>query len=121
MELKDTSIIGDLCMGFDDETEQYEVMFGLIHGIEHLYKENMEQGLYSLALAIPIVIDRAEEWMEVLHYRILNHEQVRMTYGKVISTLDVNTKKVIVKLLIEIKNEDPDLFGDFVNEILKAK
>lgn len=49
IKLKDASIIGDLCMGFDDDTEQYEVMFGLIHGIEHLYKENMEQGLHSLA------------------------------------------------------------------------
>lgn len=58
--------------------------------------------------------------MEVLHYRILNHEQVRRTYGKVISKLDVKTKKVIVKLLKEIKNEDPDLFGGYVNEILKT-
>ncbi|WP_282141066.1 Imm30 family immunity protein [Cytobacillus oceanisediminis] len=35
--LGDTSVITDLCMGFDDDTEQYEIMFGLVHGIEHLY------------------------------------------------------------------------------------
>lgn len=37
ISLKDTAIINELCMGFDDDTEQYEIMFGLVHGIEHLY------------------------------------------------------------------------------------
>ncbi|MBD7942560.1 hypothetical protein H9650_00375 [Psychrobacillus sp. Sa2BUA9] len=68
--LGDISVITGLCMGFDDDTEQYEIMFGLVHGIEHLYRENIEEGLYLIALAVPSVIDRAREWMEVLHYRI---------------------------------------------------
>lgn len=36
-------------MGFDDDTEQYEIMLRLVHGIEHLYKENIEEGLYLIA------------------------------------------------------------------------
>ena len=48
-------------MGFDDDTEQYEVMFGLIHGIEHLYKENIGAGTTFTSLKLfQIVIDRAE-------------------------------------------------------------
>lgn len=93
------SVITDLCMGFDDDTEQYEIMFGLIHGIEHLYKENIEEGLHLIALAVPCVIDRAREWMEILHYRILNHEQVRRMYGSVLSKLDDKTKGIIINLL----------------------
>lgn len=118
--LGDVSIIGDLCMGFDDDTDKYEVMFGLVHGIEHLYKERIEEGLSLIALAVPRVVDNAKEWMEILHYRILNNEQVRLTYGKVLSKLDVKTKEIIVNLLNDIKDEDPDMFGISVDEVIKS-
>jgi len=118
--LGDISVITGLCMGFDDDTEQYEIMFGLVHGIEHLYKENIEEGLYLIALAIPSVIDRAREWMEILHYRILNHEQVRRIYGSVLSKLDDKTKEIIINLLRDIKSEDPNMFSNSVDEVLKA-
>ena len=120
ISLRDTSIIYELCMGFDDNTEQYEIMFGLVHGIEHLYKDNIEEGLYLLALAVPSVIDRAKEWMEVLHYRILNHEKVRRLYGSVLSKLDIKTREVVINLLREIKSEDPSMFGNSVDEVLKV-
>ena len=118
--LGDISVITGLCRGFDDDTEQYEIMFGLVHGIEHLYKENIEEGLYLIALAIPSVINRAREWMEVLHYRILNHEQVRKVYGSVLSQLDDKTKEIIINLLSDIKSEDPNMFSTSVDEVLKA-
>jgi len=118
--LGDQSVITELCMGFDDDTEQYEIMFGLIHGIEHLYKDNIEEGLNSIALAVPSVINRAREWMEILHYRILNHEQVRKIYGNVISKLEIKTKATVINLLRDIKSEDPNMFGNSVDEILKA-
>lgn len=118
--LEDKSVITELCMGFDDDTEQYEIMFGILHGIEHLYKENIEEGLYLIAIAVPSVIDRAREWMEVLHYRILNHEQVRRIYGSVLSKLDDNSKEIIINLLRDIKSEDPDMFSNSVDEVLKA-
>ena len=118
--LEHKSVITELCRGFDDDTEQYEIMFGLVHGIEHLYKENIEEGLYLIAIAVPSVIDRAREWMEVLHCRILNHEQVRRIYGSVLSKLDDNSKEVIINLLRDIKREDPDMFSNSVDEVLKA-
>lgn len=120
VSLGDASIIWSLCMGLDDETEQYEVMFGLVHGIEHLYQENIEEGLHSIALAVPSVVDRAKEWIEVLHYRILNHEQVRRIYGEVLAKLDAKTKGVIVNFLNDIKTEDPKLFASSVDEVLQA-
>ena len=120
VSIGDASIIWSLCLGFDDETEQYEVMFGLVHGIEHLYQENIEEGLYSIALAVPSVVDRAKEWIEILHYRILNHEQVRRIYGEILAKLDAKTKDVIVNFLNDIKKEDPKLFASCVDEVLKA-
>lgn len=120
INLGDTSVIADLCMGFDDNTEQYEIMFELVHGIEHLYKDNIEEGLNLIAVAVPRVIDRAREWLEVLHYRILNHDQVRKIYSNVLSKLDEKTKKIIINLLKEIKEEDPEMFSKSVNEVLKT-
>ncbi|MED4014475.1 Imm30 family immunity protein [Sutcliffiella cohnii] len=117
--LGDISVITELCTAFDDDTEQYEIMFGLVHGIEHLYRENIEEGLYLVALAVPSVIVRAREWMEILHYRILNHEQVRRAYGSILSKLEVMTKEVIINLLKDIKREDPNMFGVSVDEVLK--
>lgn len=120
INLGDTSVIADLCMGFDDNTEQYEIMFELVHGIEHLYKDNIEEGLNLIAVAVPRVIDRAREWLEVLHYRILNHNQVRKIYSNVLSKLDEKTKKIIINLLKDIQEEDPDMFSKSVNEVLKT-
>ncbi|MCG1023470.1 hypothetical protein EKQ44_17670 [Sutcliffiella horikoshii] len=58
--------------------------------------------------------------MEVLHYRILNHEQVRRIYGSVLSKLDDNSKGIIINLLRDIKSEDPDMFSNSADEVLKA-
>lgn len=120
ISVADVSSIRDLCKGFDDDTEAHEVMFGLVHCVEQLYTEDVEEGLKLIALAVPEVLDRAREWMEILHYRLLNHPQVLLVYGRVLSKMDVHTKKVIIDLLNEIKNEDPHLFGNAVNEVLKT-
>lgn len=95
-------------------------MFGLIHGIESLYKNNIEEGLVCIAKAFPKMISSAQEWVETLHYRILNHPQVRLAYGKVLSGFDPSITISIKELLIDIKNEDPDMFSESVNEVIKS-
>lgn len=116
----DVSVISDLCLVFDDSTEQFEVMFGLVHGIESLYKNNIEEGLTFVAKAVPKMINQAKEWVKVLHYRILNHSQVRLAYGRVLSQLDSSIVVTIKNLLIEIKNEDPEMFSKAVDEVVSS-
>lgn len=116
----DVSVISDLCLVFDDNTEQFEVMFGLVHGIESLYKNNIEEGLTFVAKAVPKMINQAKEWVKVLHYRILNHSQVRLAYGRVLSQLDSSIVVTIKNLLIEIKNEDPEMFSKAVDEVVSS-
>lgn len=118
--LNDNPIITELCKAFDDDTEHHEVMYGLVHGIEHLYDINLEDGLRHMAIAVPSVIDRAREWVETMHYRILNHEPTRMVYGQVLTTLDSHTKEVIIKLLCDIRDDNPDQFSGSVDEVLKG-
>lgn len=114
----DVSVIPDLCLAFDDDTEQFEVMFGLVHGIERLYKNNIEEGLTYVARAVPEILSQAEEWIEILHYRILNHPEVRLAYRNVLSQLDSSIAVSIKDLLTEIKNEDPDMFSVSVDEVI---
>jgi Immunity protein 30 len=120
LEYKEIRAIEGLCLAFDDDTNQFEIMFGLIHGIEGLYKSEPEEGLKMIANSTPIIYDRAIEWVEILHYRILNHPQVRIIYSDVLSKIEPNTSAQIKKLLIDIKNEDPDQFRDAVNEVINA-
>jgi hypothetical protein len=51
-------IIKDLCMVFDDETEEEEVMFGLVHLIEGF---EMEKYLTEMPKALPKMIENAKE------------------------------------------------------------
>lgn len=113
------SIISKLCLVFDDDTEQHGVMFSLVHGIEHLYENNVREGLRLIALVVPAAIDRSREWLEILHYRVLNHDSVRKEYGNVLSNLDdVSAKNTVIRLLEDIKKEDPEMFGGSVDDIL---
>ncbi|MEB3751159.1 Imm30 family immunity protein [Geobacillus sp. FSL W8-0032] len=117
-EYDEVSIIKDLMLAFDDNTENHEVMFNLVHTIEHLYKNKIEEGLKLIANSVPIIIDCGREWIEILHYRILNHPQVRMIYAKVLRDIDIKARNIIKDLLEDIKREDPELFSDSVDEVL---
>lgn len=94
-------------------------MFSLIHGIEYLYKKNIEEGLKYIAIAAPSMMGGAKEWIEILHYRILNHPQIRLVYGNVLSQFDPFITISIKERLIEIKNEDPDMFSEPIDEVIK--
>ena len=103
IECNDVSIIPDLCLVFDDDTEQPEVMFSLIHGIEGLYENHIEEGLKCIATAAPSMMSGAQDWIEIIHYRILNNPQIRTVYGKVLSQFDISITSSIKELLLEIK------------------
>ncbi|OFD56168.1 hypothetical protein BWGOE4_32350 [Bacillus mycoides] len=119
IECNDVSVIPDLCLVFDDDTEQFDVMFSLIHGIESLYENNIEEGLKYIATAAPSMMSGAKDWVEIIHYRILNNPQIRTVYGKVLSQFNPSITSGIKELLLEIKNEDPDIFSESVNEVIK--
>lgn len=119
LELGDMSDIQDLCLAFDDKTHQFEIMFGLVHVIEHLYRINLKEGLTLIAKSIPKIIKQATEWIEILHYRILNQPQVRLVYREVLYEIDTDIAVNIRGLLIKIKDEDPEGFKDAVTNVIK--
>lgn len=119
LDMKDVNHIEILCQGFDDLTENDEVMFGLIHAIESYDKiVSSEISLKVLANSIPKMLPHAKEWLKILHKRILNHEPSRNIYKEIIPTLDNDTKKNIVSQLNSIKERNPSRFEESVNSIL---
>jgi len=89
VSLKDVKLVKDLCSGFDDQTEDHEVMFGLVHAIEDF---EAKEGLFEMAKSIPSMLPHAKEWATILNYRVLNHEPSRKLYIKVLSKLDSTNK-----------------------------
>ena len=115
ISVQDVILVKDLCSGFDDQTDNHEVMFGLIHAIEGF---EGEEGLFEMAKAIPDMLPHAKEWATTLHYRILNHVPSRKLYVKVLKRVNLKVKNNIVEILKGIKIEDPGRFEGAVNEIL---
>ena len=72
-----------------------------------------------IATAAPSMMSGAQDWIEIIHYRILNNPQIRTVYGKVLSQFDISITSSIKELLLEIKNEDPDMFSESVNEVIE--
>ncbi|WP_397538202.1 Imm30 family immunity protein [Rummeliibacillus pycnus] len=117
--MKDVKHIEILCQGFDDLTENDEVLFGLIHAIESYDNiVSSEVSLEVLANSIPKMLPHAQEWLKILHKRILNHEPSRNVYKKIIPTLDNDTQEFIVSQLTSIKEKNPSRFEESVNSIL---
>ena len=113
--------IRHLCLGFDDETERDDVMFGLIHAIES-YDKNFgaHEPLVKLAESLNAMLPHAREWVKTLHKRILNHEPSRKIYADVISGVDVGTKQIVVEIMNEIKNKNPMKFEATASEFLTS-
>lgn len=115
MEDEDVKSIRGLCGAFDDATEQEEVMYGLIHAIEYLGRD---ENVLEIAESISIMLPHAKEWAKLIHYGILNVEKERLMYAGVISTKDETMLGPIVQILQEIKAENPYRFGEKVDHLL---
>lgn len=108
-----------LCLGFDDETENDEVMFGLLHTIEALDKElGLEQSLTKQAEAFQYMLPHAKEWAVIFHKRILNQDVTRKAYAEVILNADNNTKDIVVSILNEIGIKNQVKFGVTIEEFM---
>ncbi|RPF54152.1 Imm30 family immunity protein [Aquisalibacillus elongatus] len=119
LSLNDLNHIENLCLGFDDATENDEVMFGLIHAVEGYDKVfGSEQSLKKLSESLRYMLPHAKEWAKTFHKRILNHKPSCKIYAKVILQGDVNVRKIVVQLVTEIKERNPTKFGASVDEFI---
>ena len=99
----------------DDNTEDMEVMYRLIHLIEEYISS--EESYIMLLNGISDIVNNSPEWSRVIMYRLLNDDDSVVKLKKIVKSLDDNVYNNIYKLLINIYNEDTSLFGDKIKEI----
>lgn len=102
----------------DDNTEDIEVMYRLIHLIEEYISS--EESYIMLLNGISDIVNNSPEWSRVIMYRLLNDDDSVVKLKKIVKSLDDNVYNNIYKLLINIYNEDTSLFGDKIKEILSS-
>lgn len=108
-----------LCSGFDDNTEDDEVMFGLIHAIESYDRIfDMKLTLKEFIDAIPAVYSYAEEWIKIINKRILNDTESLNEYIEIAKTCDEELKSILIELMNEVKKDNPEKFSQAVNKFL---
>ena len=108
LEIED---ISEVCRAFFDDTQDDEVMFGLIHLIERL---RGSECLREIAKCTPDMND-AHDWAMTLNKRIINSQEYLEMYIDVINSLDVNSKRKILGLLEDVKNDNPKRFAEKVD------
>lgn len=103
--------VEQICQAFCDDTEDEELMFELIHLIESLIGEEY---LKCIALCAPAMKD-AHDWAMTLNKRILNSSKYFEKYMEVIAGLGEKDKEKILDLLADVKQDNPDRFGEKVD------
>lgn len=108
-------VIHQIFKVFDDDTEQEEIMFSLVHFVESL---QMEMYLTQLLESLPDMMEHARNWAIVLNTRILNDDNYRKDYADIAALMPVKIKRCLAFLLEEIKEDNPRLFERKANYIL---
>ena len=107
--------IAEICKAFCDDTKDDEVMFGLIHLIEQLQGEEY---LKKIAICTPDMND-AHDWAMTLNKRIINSQKYFEKYIEIIGELEKEYKEKILKLLVDVKNDNPKRFGDKIDMLIE--
>lgn len=107
--------ITEVCKAFCDDTKDDEVMFGIIHLIEQLQGEEY---LKKIAICTPDMKE-AHDWAMTINKRIINSQKYFEKYIEIIGELEKKYKEKILKLLVDVKNDNPKRFGDKIDLLIE--
>jgi hypothetical protein len=110
----DASRLSAFFRAFDDDTEQVGVMWGLVHAVEAYEPETY---LREMAVATPLMLPHARDWVRILHYRVLNNTETCAMYRTVIAGLPTHPGQVVRSVLEEIAVSEPE-FGNRIRDVL---
>lgn len=103
----------EICNAFCDDTEDDEVMFEIIHLIEQLQGDEY---LKCIATCSPDMAG-AHEWAMTLNKRIINNQGCFEKYMEIISKMEKVHRDKILKLLVDVKDDNPKRFAEKVDLI----
>ncbi|MEH2003388.1 MAG: Imm30 family immunity protein [Nostoc sp.] len=82
----------------DDQCQQPEVMFSLIHFLESF---DIEEQIAAFIKVVPQLMINAPEWTKIIHDRILNDDSPCQVYQKLLQSANLNTPHFFYHLLEE--------------------
>jgi hypothetical protein len=82
----------------DDQCQQPDVMFSLIHFLESF---DIEPQITAFINVIPKLMITAPEWTRIIHNRILNDELACQVYQKILHSANLKTPHFFYHLLEE--------------------
>ncbi|MDJ0659274.1 MAG: Imm30 family immunity protein [Crocosphaera sp.] len=88
----------DLHLILDDNCEQADLMFGLVHFLESF---ELQKQIEAFIAVIPQLMITAPEWTKIIHYRIINDELACKTYQKSLELANEKTPHFLYQLLNE--------------------
>ncbi len=95
----------NLLMVFDDSSGHQEVMWSLLHYIEHF---DLETELRALGEILPLMSNHASIWAARLVNRMLNSEQARKMLKEILPTLPATSQVSVRQVLNDIAKWDAE-------------
>lgn len=114
-ELVDETDIPELCNVLDDNTEDEEVLFGIVHLME---KFSSLEAFVLTVVGLSKIAKKSPRWAKIVLYRCLNDEGSREMLKKALQKADIIYSKEVVSLLNMIQAEEFQRFGSKIQEIL---
>jgi hypothetical protein len=105
----------DLFLVFDDECQTHEVMFGLVHYLESFGLESFLRAFFDV---LPKLSVHAKEWVETIHFRLLNHASGYPLYAEMIKSASVESREIAIAQLKTIANEERPPISDKARALL---
>lgn len=90
---------------FDDNTDDHEVMFGLVHLLDEYFIKNYKTGVASLLRAENAIKDPEGDWFEILISRALNNKFSREELHNQLNRKDHPRTFAMLQKLAEDDNE----------------
>lgn len=110
-----------LYCGFDDATEDEEVMYGLVHAIESYYGIIQKEQYFSVFInETQKIVSEAKEWVKLMNMRILNDDESLEQYITTAKTCNDTVKKFLRDIMKEVLLEDTELFSKPVSKFIKG-
>ena len=106
----------ELCLTFDDKTQSAEIMYSAIHLLETL---SSKLAFEKTIIGVVRMFETSPDWASIITYRCLNDEfSVQMIKDVQCRDLDEKTCLEYKRILQKIKNEDPEKFGNVIDDIV---
>jgi hypothetical protein len=86
----------ELHLILDDDCQQPEVMFSLIHFLESF---DLQEQLQAFIQVLPRLVRRAAKWVAILHTRIMNDAEAQVAFEEILQCMNNQQQDEICQLL----------------------